>query len=103
MARCSSAAPKPRLVSTTHSSASATAKRSLTGSRPSRRFSAAEKKEVLMETIEVTDATLLEIVETIWTTVLGLPVVPRTDPQCVQNSRGLAVSVHIVGTWNGTV
>jgi len=56
-----------------------------------------------MTTTDVTDATLVEIIESVWTTVLGLPVAIRNDPLCVQNSRGLAVCVHIVGTWNGTV
>ncbi len=56
-----------------------------------------------MQTTDVTDATLIEIVESVWSTVLGLPISLRTDPLCVQSSRGLAVCVHIVGTWNGTV
>jgi len=56
-----------------------------------------------MNATEVTDETLVEIIETVWTTVLGLPVTQRNDPLCVQNARGLAVCVHIVGAWNGTV
>ena len=56
-----------------------------------------------MITTQITEATLAEIVESVWTTMLGLPVVPRNDPQFVQSARGLAVSVHIVGSWNGTV
>ena len=56
-----------------------------------------------MNSTDVTDETLVEIVDTVWTTVLGLPVAQRNDPLCVQNARGLAVCVHIVGTWNGTV
>jgi chemotaxis protein CheX len=54
-------------------------------------------------TLEVSDATLAEIIESVWSTVLGLPVSLRNDPLCVQNARGLAVCVHIVGAWNGTV
>lgn len=56
-----------------------------------------------MTVTDVTDATLTEIIETVWSTVLSLPVAHRNDPLCVQNARGLAVCVHIVGTWNGTV
>ncbi len=56
-----------------------------------------------MNTTEVSESTLVEIVESVWSTVLGLPVALRNDPQHVQNARGLAVCIHIVGTWNGTV
>lgn len=56
-----------------------------------------------MNVTDVSDATLVEIIELVWSTVLGLPIVQRNDPLCVQNARGLAVCVHIVGTWNGTV
>lgn len=56
-----------------------------------------------MNATDVSNDTLVEIIETVWTTVLGLPTTQRTDPLCVQSARGLAVCVHIVGTWNGTV
>lgn len=56
-----------------------------------------------MNAVDVTEATLVEVIESVWSAVLGLPIVLRSDPQFTQNARGLAVCVHVVGAWNGTV
>jgi chemotaxis protein CheX len=46
---------------------------------------------------------LVEIIESVWAAVLGLPISTSAEPNFRQSPRALSASVNIVGGWNGAV
>jgi chemotaxis protein CheX len=46
---------------------------------------------------------LLELLESVYSAMLSLPISPADDNSTVTGSVRLAASVHISGAWNGTI
>jgi chemotaxis protein CheX len=52
--------------------------------------------------MQVTDAELTEVVEAVWSTMLGLPLSPAA-PTAADGSGHLTGCIHITGSWEATL
>lgn len=56
-----------------------------------------------MQATLISEEQLLEVVESIWDSMLGLPVSLRGSEGLVRDAAGLTACVQISGAWNGVV